>query len=259
MDGQLRAWMKHPNVQTIETYEHAKDSDKSWSIKGFEPWVYYQILICHVWNPNKLMECLQTNRWLAHQPLHQNFSMIRLLNVSMSRHHINYVINCCCRLPRRCTILATSLTMLAMMWIEILKSNDWFKVILHQSTSPPLYQPCVCKAPSPKILITQVSPAMEWRSQLEWRSQPVASDHSHKIQTTIDKGSKVRHSLIPSVMTLPALVSPALLKNLHIAASCTMAVCDRAKYDPLSAQNKQQEDEKRHLLLNLEYRIHQLS
>jgi hypothetical protein len=39
------------------------------------------------------------------------------------RHRANDEINRCRRLPRRCMILATSSTMLAMMRIEILKSN----------------------------------------------------------------------------------------------------------------------------------------
>ncbi len=37
-----------------------------------------------------------------------------------------------------------------------------------------------------------------------------------------------------------------------------MAVCNKAKYYPISARNKQQEDEKRRLRLNKEYRVHQL-
>ncbi len=36
-----------------------------------------------------------------------------------------------------------------------------------------------------------------------------------------------------------------------------MAVLN-VKYDPISARNKQQEDEKRRLRLNKEYRVHQL-
>ena len=41
IDGQLRAWMKHPKVPTIVTSEPAQDSDEAWLIKGYEPWVYY--------------------------------------------------------------------------------------------------------------------------------------------------------------------------------------------------------------------------
>ncbi len=37
-----------------------------------------------------------------------------------------------------------------------------------------------------------------------------------------------------------------------------MAVRTKAKYDPISAKDKQQEDEKRRLQLNQEYRFHQL-
>ncbi len=37
-----------------------------------------------------------------------------------------------------------------------------------------------------------------------------------------------------------------------------MAVRNKAKYDPISARDKQQEVEKRRLLLNKEYRVHQL-
>ncbi len=37
-----------------------------------------------------------------------------------------------------------------------------------------------------------------------------------------------------------------------------MAVCNKAKYDPISARNRQQEDEERRLLLNKEFRVHQL-
>ena len=80
------------------------------------------------------------------------------------------------------------------------------------------------------------------------------SDHGHKVQTTIDKGSKVRRTLLP---TMPESVSPARRKNRHIAASRTMAVRNKAKYDPISAEDKRQEAEKRHLQLNKEYRVHQ--
>ncbi len=155
---------------------------------------------------------------------------------------MNYVTNHCRRLSRRCTILATSLLMLAMMRIEILKSKDWvhryrrastIKVILHQFTSPLLYHPCECEPPSPKISISQVSPAMEWRSP------PVPSDRGHKIRTKIDKGSKVHSTLLP---TMPESVSPARRKNRHLAASSIMAVHNKAKYDPIGAGDKQQED-----------------
>ena len=91
---------------------------------------------------------------------------------------------------------------------------------------------------------------------MELRSPLVLSDRGHKIRTTIDKGSKVLRSLIPSVMTLPDLVSPAWWQ--HIAASRTMAVRTKAKYDPISAEDKLQEDEMRRLQLNKEYRVHQL-
>jgi hypothetical protein len=37
-----------------------------------------------------------------------------------------------------------------------------------------------------------------------------------------------------------------------------MAVRTKAKYDPISAEDKRQEDEKRRLQLNKEYRVHQL-
>ncbi len=81
------------------------------------------------------------------------------------------------------------------------------KVILHQSTSPPQYQPCVCKPPSPRIPISFVSLAMEWRSP------PVPSDRGHKIRTTIDKGPKVRRLLIPLVIVPPDSVSPVNLSK----------------------------------------------
>ena len=86
------------------------------------------------------------------------------------------------------------------------------------------------------IPMTQVSPVMEWRSP------PVPKDRCHKIQAKIDKGSKVRRTLIP---TMPESVSPARRKNRHIAASSTLAVRNKAKYDPIGAEDKQQEDEKR--------------
>ena len=144
--------------------------------------------------------------------------------------------------------------MLAMMRIEILKSKDaqipkGIKVILHQSTSPLLYHPCECEPPSPKIPISQVSPAMEWRSL------PVPSDCDHKIQTKIDKGLKVRRILLP---TMPESVSPARRKNRHISASSTTAVHNKAKYDPIGAGDKQQEYEKRRSQLSKEYKMHQL-
>ncbi len=81
------------------------------------------------------------------------------------------------------------------------------------------------------------------------------SDRGHKIQTKIDKGSKVRRTLLP---TMPDSVSPARSKNRHIAASSTMAVRNKAKYDPIGAGDKQQEDEKRRSQLSKEYKIHQL-
>ncbi len=37
-----------------------------------------------------------------------------------------------------------------------------------------------------------------------------------------------------------------------------MAVSTKAKYDPIRAEDKQQEDEKRRLQLKKEYRVHQL-
>jgi hypothetical protein len=123
------------------------------------------------------------------------------------------------------------------------------KVILHQSTSPLLYHPCECEPPSPKIPISQVSPA------IEWRSPPVQSDRGHKIRTKIDKGSKVSRTLL---LTIRESVSPARRKNRHFAASSIMAVRNKAKYDPISAEDKRQEDEKRRLQLNKEYRVHQL-
>ncbi len=91
---------------------------------------------------------------------------------------------------------------------------------------------------------------------MEWRSPPVPSDSGHKIRTTSDKGSKVRRTLLAPCQ--PESVSPARRKNRHIAASITNAVRTKAKYDPISAGDKQQEDEKRRSQLNKEYRIHQL-
>jgi hypothetical protein len=38
-----------------------------------------------------------------------------------------------------------------------------------------------------------------------------------------------------------------------------MAVSTKAKYDPISAEDKRQEEEKPRLQLNKEYRVHQLS
>ena len=81
------------------------------------------------------------------------------------------------------------------------------------------------------------------------------SDCGHKIQTKIDKGSKVRRTLLP---TMPESVSPARRKNQHLAASSIMAVRNKAKYDPISARDKQQEDEKRRSQLSKDYKIHQL-
>ena len=67
------------------------------------------------------------------------------------------------------------------------------------------------------------------------------SYRGHKIRTKIDKGSKVLRTLLP---TMPESISPTRRKNQHIAASSTMAVRNRAKYDPIGAGDKQQEDEK---------------
>ncbi len=92
---------------------------------------------------------------------------------------------------------------------------------------------------------------------MECRSPLVPSDRGNKVRTTVDKGSKVLRLLL-SVFEPQASVSPARRKNLHIAASSTMAVRNKAKYDPISTRNKQQEDEKRRLNLNKEYRVHQL-
>ena len=90
---------------------------------------------------------------------------------------------------------------------------------------------------------------------MEWRSPPVPSDRGQKIRAKIDKGSKVRRTLIP---TMPESVSPARRKNRHIAASRTLAVRNKAKYDPIGAEDKQQEDEKRRSQLSKDYKIHQL-
>jgi hypothetical protein len=83
----------------------------------------------------------------------------------------------------------------------------------------------------------------------------VPSDRGTKVRTTIDKGSKVRRSLL---VEPPAPVSPERRKNRHIAASSTMVVRNKTKYDPFSARNRQQEDEEQQLQLNKEYRVHQL-
>ena len=45
---------------------------------------------------------------------------------------------------------------------------------------------------------------------------------------------------------MPESVSPARRKNRHIAASRTFAVRNKAKYDPIDAEDKQQEDETYH-------------
>ncbi len=82
------------------------------------------------------------------------------------------------------------------------------------------------------------------------------SDRAHKIRPKIDKGSKVRRTLLPIIP--PDSVNPTRRKNRHIAASSTMAVCTKAKYDPISAEDQRQEDEKRRLRLNKEYRVDQL-
>ncbi len=98
--------------------------------------------------------------------------------------------------------------------------------------------------------MTQVSPVMEWRSP------PVPSDRGQKVRAKIDKGSKVRRTLIA---TMPESISPARRKNRHIAASRTLAVRNKAKYDPICAEDKQQEDEKRRSQLSKDYKTHQLS
>ena len=90
---------------------------------------------------------------------------------------------------------------------------------------------------------------------MEWRSPPAPSDRGQKIRAKIDKSSKVRRTLIP---TISEAVSPARRKNRHIAASRTLAVRNKAKYDPTCAEDKQQEDEKRRSQLSKDYKIHQL-
>jgi hypothetical protein len=84
---------------------------------------------------------------------------------------------------------------------------------------------------------------------MEWRSLLVPSDRGSKVRTTIEKGSKVQRSLL---VEPAAAVSPARRKNL------TMAVHNKAKYDPIGVGNGWREDEERRLLLNKEYRVHQL-
>ncbi len=81
------------------------------------------------------------------------------------------------------------------------------------------------------------------------------SDQGHKIRAKIGKGSMVRRTLLP---TMPESVSPARRKNRHIAASRTMAVRNKAKYDSIVAGDKLQEDEKRRSQLSKDYKIHQL-
>ena len=81
------------------------------------------------------------------------------------------------------------------------------------------------------------------------------SDRGHKIRTKIDKGLKVSHTVLPTMLDS---VSPARRKNRHIAASSTMAVRNKAKSDPRGAGDKQQEDEKRQSQLSKEYKMHQL-
>jgi hypothetical protein len=61
IDGQLRAWMKHPNVPTIETSKPAKDSYKAWLKKGTNLGYITKVSICLFSNHNKSMECLQTH------------------------------------------------------------------------------------------------------------------------------------------------------------------------------------------------------
>ena len=57
----------------------------------------------------------------------------------------------------------------------------------------------------------------------------------------------------------PDSVSPARRKNRHIAATRTIvAVRNKAKYDPIGAGDKQQEEEKRRSQLSKDYKIHQL-
>jgi hypothetical protein len=63
IDGQLRAWMKHPNVPTIEISEPAKDSDKAWLKKGYEPWAYYRSVNL------PLFESQQVDGIFADQPM----------------------------------------------------------------------------------------------------------------------------------------------------------------------------------------------
>ena len=178
---------------------------------------------------------------------------ICLLTISMSRHCTNYEINHCCKMYDPSNVLDdvshddNRYPLAQSSGAQIPKD---IKVILHQSTRPPQYQPCVCMTTSAEIPLSLVSPVMEWRSPL------APSDHGIlKARTPINKGLKVRRSLIvePS-----APVSPARRKNRQIAASSTMAVRIKAKYDPIGAKDSQQEKVERHLLLNMEYRVHQL-
>ena len=115
----------------------ADQSDKAPATKGIDAWKYYWCNHCqgytHVPNivlsvKSQWMDCLQANWWPPLSVMaHRNFSMCRLLSVSMSRYHRTNEKNHCRRLSRPDSrlskIIAMSLTMLSKTRTEILTSE----------------------------------------------------------------------------------------------------------------------------------------
>ena len=253
--GHARAWMKHPTVESVGIQNPVDKSDKAWIIKGYKPWEHYRSVNLPLFESQvdgMFADCLMTgSSAIASQPLNDSSAkrFNELPSYELRDQPLSQVV------PKMydpsnvfddASYDENRNPQVQQSGAQIPKD---IKVILHQSTSPLLYHPCECKPPSTMFPMTQVSPVMEWRSP------PVPSDRCHKIQAKIDKGSKVRRTLI---QTMPESVSPARCKNQHIAASRTLAVRNKAKYDPIGAEDKQQEVEKRRSQLSKDYKIHQL-
>jgi hypothetical protein len=83
--------MEHPKVQTIVTFEPAQDSDKAWLIKGYYSWVFYRETNSPLYESQQVNGMFADPLMTGPMPLHQNFSMIHQLNVSMRDQPLSQV------------------------------------------------------------------------------------------------------------------------------------------------------------------------
>ena len=165
----------------MEIFNPADKSDKAMMIKGYEPWVYYRSVNLPLFESHVdgmfSDQPMTGSSAIASQPLSDSpakrfneSSSYKLRDQPLSQvapkmYDPSNVFDDVSHDENRNPQVQQS-------GAQIPKD---IKVILHQSTSPLLYNPCECKPPSPKIPISLVSPAMEWRSP------PVPSDRGHKI------------------------------------------------------------------------------